>query len=450
MLSAHTNDRLLTTASSWLSTAHAGTCGRTPNRPGNETDKCLRGTMGSFGGFAARRHQSWGEAALHCLQLCKGCARCKHISLSLKWRDCSWFYSCSTTALDTGAELQKRGEVDFKSGPVQRAVPPLSARLAPCINRHHQPIDFGSCVNLAPAGSGSMYLTRRLQEAAAFYNWSAPVLHQHHRQTDARCLLLPLRDPVARVESGFRYELLNRGRRLTSRSGGRPRLTSRFRNASNLAAALRQADHPLHNRAVLFLQKSLHKTFSESAGSSFLTPQSSYIAEDVDCSTHEVHVLCTETMTEDYASLLHRFNAPEALVAAAAANGHENARRRGSGLAVLRASTLETSDADYLRKDFFSDDYDLHQAFCSGRRSSGSAAASASLGDGLHRDSYSTSDSSAIESKLARLQGAVAKLAGLVGGLAPQNAQLKAAATDILASVGAGHVAWHRHSLVNA
>ena len=31
-----------------------------------------------------------------CLQMCANCARCRFISLSIQWRDCSWYWSCPT------------------------------------------------------------------------------------------------------------------------------------------------------------------------------------------------------------------------------------------------------------------------------------------------------------------------------------------------------------------
>jgi len=46
------------------------------------------------------------------------------------------------------------------------------------------------------------------------------------------------------------------------------------------------------------------------------------------------------------------------------------------------------------------------------------------------------SSSGARKSEVERLHGAVAKLADLVGGIAPQNREVKAAVSEIIASVG--------------
>tara|TARA_B110001452_G_scaffold212960_1_gene183641 strand:- start:1737 stop:3062 length:1326 start_codon:yes stop_codon:yes gene_type:complete len=62
------------------------------------TPDCAGGSEGSWvlGKGAAK---SWEAAAAECKERCEGCARCSAVSLSLKYRDCSWFSECNTSAL---------------------------------------------------------------------------------------------------------------------------------------------------------------------------------------------------------------------------------------------------------------------------------------------------------------------------------------------------------------
>ena len=58
-----------------------------------------------------------------------------------------------------------------------------------------------------------------------------------------------------------------------------------------------------------------------------------------------------------------------------------------------------------------------------------------SLGDVVRASTSSSGSSKARKSEVERLHGAVAKLADLVGGLAPQNREVKARVSEIIASV---------------
>ena len=44
---------------------------------------------------------SQDELAARCRQLCLACERCRFVSFSLKWRDCSWYHECDTERLRT-------------------------------------------------------------------------------------------------------------------------------------------------------------------------------------------------------------------------------------------------------------------------------------------------------------------------------------------------------------
>ena len=110
------------------------------------------------------------------------------------------------------------------------------------------------CSQLAPAGTGTMFVSQALAWA------DQPVRHSHHLVSpSASCFLMSLRDPAERVASGFRYELMNP-------SGGHPRLT-RFGNATHFVRLLR-----VRNPAALkLLARSRRKTVPGDEGSFFLT-----------------------------------------------------------------------------------------------------------------------------------------------------------------------------------
>ncbi|KAL1530778.1 hypothetical protein AB1Y20_001676 [Prymnesium parvum] len=79
-----------TNVSAWLATASRGYCAETNDR---EAGDCSLGDQGAFGLSAAARH-SWPAAAAECLARCAACPRCRHVSLSLAFADCSWYHSC--------------------------------------------------------------------------------------------------------------------------------------------------------------------------------------------------------------------------------------------------------------------------------------------------------------------------------------------------------------------
>ena len=77
------------TALEWKHRAARGTCGITDENTGS----CIHSSKGSFG-LPKHALDSWTDAASYCLDRCKQCARCQHVSISLKWKDCSWFARC--------------------------------------------------------------------------------------------------------------------------------------------------------------------------------------------------------------------------------------------------------------------------------------------------------------------------------------------------------------------
>ena len=86
-------------ARDWLSSSVPGYCALT--RQGDRGD-CARGDSGSFilnstTGVRDRDDnvtiwEVWVDA---CLQACAGCARCRYVSASPTWSDCSWAHDCN-------------------------------------------------------------------------------------------------------------------------------------------------------------------------------------------------------------------------------------------------------------------------------------------------------------------------------------------------------------------
>jgi hypothetical protein len=87
---------------SWLSTSADGYCGLTTGR--GDCDGGLKGSWRLSVGEVA----NGSEAAAACLRHCTECRRCRFISVSQRWQDCSWFYKCPTLEQDVA---------EFISGP---------------------------------------------------------------------------------------------------------------------------------------------------------------------------------------------------------------------------------------------------------------------------------------------------------------------------------------------
>jgi hypothetical protein len=78
---------------------HRGFCDYTPE--GVEGD-CDHGARGSFMVPAAIKQQGGiGALQRHCTQRCHACGRCRFVSFSAEWGDCSWFRSCRLSELKT-------------------------------------------------------------------------------------------------------------------------------------------------------------------------------------------------------------------------------------------------------------------------------------------------------------------------------------------------------------
>lgn len=306
------------------------------------------------------------------------------------------------------------------------ADPPSASSSFPpesCLERRVE--SLASCMNLAPAGTGTTSLFRHLLRV---HNLSverdlrrpppsrdaAPWVHHNHSiradsslfsngSRPAPCLLITLRDPVERLQSGWRYLQLPSARlaggtnraagsrqpleRPTSRAPSRPNLSSaqrptatagrpslrpgarhaqaqprsgRYawtRNLSSFVSALRDAAHPSHAEARLHYANRL----AHRAPNPYLIRQRDYV-QAADCAVQELHVICTDQFDRDWNALARSFGAHELIDAKI----HSNARSRlERGTAEF---ALAPDEAAYVREVLYPEDTQLYARFCSGPR----------------------------------------------------------------------------------
>ena len=79
----------------WQRSASPGFCAVTEQSP--NASSCVGG-KGSWR-MPAHVGTSWPRAGRWCEARCRGCARCRYISLSLRFQDCSWFAHCDLARL---------------------------------------------------------------------------------------------------------------------------------------------------------------------------------------------------------------------------------------------------------------------------------------------------------------------------------------------------------------
>ena len=98
-----------------FSLTRTGYCQNTiAGRVGN----CLSGKKGTVR-LPFVNQRSWQAAFSYCAERCASCERCRYISVSIDWKDCSWFHACNMDALrnepkgfkSAPAVLQKRNSV---------------------------------------------------------------------------------------------------------------------------------------------------------------------------------------------------------------------------------------------------------------------------------------------------------------------------------------------------
>ena len=188
------------------------------------------------------------------------------------------------------------------------------------------------CGQLSPAGTGSQTLSN------ALHALRGSSFHSHHIISDAPCYFMTLRDPARRLESGFRYEVINH-------RGGRPRLSAPgFRSVSHFVDLLRSANKSYDSkRAWRLLNLSWNKTSPGDDGSFFMRAQVTYIAA---AKTSPIFFLCTDRLTQDMELLFRNASMNEVTA---------NTRQKQASPELLRRSSLSAEAAWYFRSLFAAD-----------------------------------------------------------------------------------------------
>ena len=103
---------------------------------GNE-GACETDDKGAFSGISFSPRTTWEFATHVCRERCLSCARCNFISVSIHWRDCSWFNECALDRLHNDVaghkSMRVRGSAGSEAGNPTAPLPALQA-LWPYLN----------------------------------------------------------------------------------------------------------------------------------------------------------------------------------------------------------------------------------------------------------------------------------------------------------------------------
>ena len=255
---------------------------------------------------------------------------------------------------------------------------------------------LSDCANLAPAGTGTMTLYEQaLRAAPAGRHWQ----HSHERRIrspgleNVSCFIITLRDPAARLESGFRYDTAHWFSHELDRvfRQGEPVMpatadfVAAFRNGSTgdawagvMRMFLGSASHPL---ATVSPPVKGWEAGAPRSGSNFLVSQLDYFRDyhgpraPTETRAQVMHVLCTERFDEGWSALLsRRFGIKDTK-----AYLHANDRAADPKGAAARGGVrnghyqappvtgLSDEDASFVRKCMFPWDALLHARLCDSR-----------------------------------------------------------------------------------
>tara|TARA_B110001452_G_scaffold131217_1_gene109023 strand:+ start:741 stop:2318 length:1578 start_codon:yes stop_codon:yes gene_type:complete len=95
------------TGAAFLDRSVHGHCGITGSSEGD----CEIGLNGAFGLEAADVQGGWKGAAAACVARCQGCARCRFVTVSLQYKDCSWYHACDLASIKP-EKLFRTGRVE--------------------------------------------------------------------------------------------------------------------------------------------------------------------------------------------------------------------------------------------------------------------------------------------------------------------------------------------------
>ena len=245
--------------------------------------------------------------------------------------------------------------------------------------RHRSDTRLRECVHLSNPGTGSLTLSTLVHDEPAlrqYYESERGLdqkgvrhlpMHSHafgpveYREImkelnlpPPKCYIMTVRDPVIRLQSGFRDDVRMKGR-LTRILG----VPVRYANISMLVSRLRDKDDFLaefyQSSAKAVYENQYRNGYGPINGSPFLIPQQRYL-RGLDCLTEELRLLCTERLASDWDELLQTFGE---LRNATAEAPHKNKRHLPAQMTELSAE-----DAEFIRRDLFPFDDDLHRFAC--------------------------------------------------------------------------------------
>ena len=230
------------------------------------------------------------------------------------------------------------------------------------------------CMNLAPAGTGSQSLVNGLG-ALAPGRWH----HDHFWRVapegnGVHCFMMTLRDPAARLASGFRYLSQWRAAAAPSvtsfvadlRNSSAPAHADAMRSYREAAAwptrrVVRAGGVPVLVTCANPDGRGLSDPLLPALGELcfFMMPHVGYLRG---FDSHDaLHVLCTETLDADWAALLRRFGYGARPLA------HSHLR---AAAVERREGELNGADAEFVRRCLFPWDAWLHRELCAAARPS--------------------------------------------------------------------------------
>ena len=186
----------------WLNASLEGYCAITcPEQAQPAAQLCRHADKGSFTLSAVSK--TWRAAVHECLDHCKRCSRCRFISVSLEFRDCSWFETCPETHTDISS---------FRSGLAVAGTAPGTGISGPGVAAPPSAAsDDGPVASSSEADSSPCFVALGIM--------SAPGMHERRRVS--RATWMRHRAPGVQVRFMLRASSL-RDRRLVNgtRRGG--------------------------------------------------------------------------------------------------------------------------------------------------------------------------------------------------------------------------------------
>ena len=253
---------------------------------------------------------------------------------------------------------------------------------------------LSECTNLAIAGTGSSTLA----------TWLAKVsIHSHHNHAldtwerllkwerlrghaRPKCVIVILRDPAHRLESGARYEIFERrvGQFISAAGQHLHPDNPRATKLSELIQCLRhRGDGAPCDRRCSAAGRGMLNLYDSSAslpcwsrldtvglsgpehGSYFLVSQLAYLRsfDFLNASRGpDVHFLCTERLPEMWDGLVKRLSGESA--GAGTGRSLQNRSSASRGAFIAKNTRLDADSAAFVRESMFAWDARLHEAFC--------------------------------------------------------------------------------------